>query len=171
MGELVCVHRALAFVRRTERACAQALDLLAVWRGGRSSDDLTTRDAWWRAELGLSVLLGSRLGIHPRGPSPPGLCRRSRRLLLVADACVPADPPPARSLVSTRWGAGRAGTVPSARRLRIVATGPDRQCGGPTDATRHLRGPAANGVGVRVDRAPDRRRDSRTPREHGRPRL
>jgi hypothetical protein len=86
---------------------ALALKLLvarAIRRGRRRRDDLAAGGDRRRTQLGPSLLLGSRLGLHPRCVPQARLRVRGTRLLLVADARLAADPSPT------------AGSLPAGRR-------------------------------------------------------
>ena len=93
LGRAPNVRRPMARRRDPQRTGAQAA-LPRPFRCDRGSGDrLPARGDRRRAQLGLPLLLGARLGIHARGPPTPGLPGRGRGVLLVAAARVAAHPP------------------------------------------------------------------------------
>src|SRR5439155_6398360 len=87
-----------------ERARAEAADLRAVGRVGGGPDDVAARRNRRPPQLGLSVLLDSRLELSDRRAVAARLSRRSAGALLVVHAGDGAD------------GAAAAGVVPARRR-------------------------------------------------------
>ena len=171
LGRAACVRRPVARCRDPQRAGAQAA-LLRALRGDRGGGDrVAARGDRRRAQLGLPLLLGARLGIHARGPPAPRVPERGRGVLLVAAARVPAHAPapagplpPGRRRARTRAHA-RAGRLPG------IAPGPGRQRRRRADPAGHLRRPAPDRPDLRGGRRPARPRDRPPTRRHRRPRL
>ena len=80
-----------------------------------------------RAQLGLPLLLGARLGVHARRADAAGLPARGRGVLLVAAARLAADPSAPAGPLPPRRRRARAGGHAAAGRLPRLAPGPSRQ--------------------------------------------
>src|SRR5437763_6977827 len=74
----------------SQRSGAEAADPLALGRDRGGSNDIAARADRRRAQLGLPLLLGSRLGIHAARADAAWLPARGRVVLLVAAARVGA---------------------------------------------------------------------------------
>ena len=109
-------------------------------RGGR--DRVAARGDRRRAQLGLPLLLGARLGLHARRAPAPRLPERGRGVLLVAAARVPAHPPAPAGPLPPRRRRARARAHARPGRLPRLAPGPGRQRRRRADPARHLRRPA-----------------------------
>src|SRR5437588_1653004 len=75
----------------SQRSDAEAADPLALGRDRGRSNGIASRTDRRRAQLGLPLLLGPRLGIHPPRADAARLPTRGRILLLVAAARLAAD--------------------------------------------------------------------------------
>ena len=106
-----------------------------------------------RAQLGLPLLLGARLGLHARGAPASGLPGGGRGVLLVAAARVPAHPPAPAGPLPPRRRRARARAHARAGRLPRVAPGAGRQRRRGADPARRLRRPAADRSGSTRRRA------------------
>src|SRR5204863_1274103 len=118
------IWRTLERCGHPQCAGAQAPHLCSVGRDHGRGDDLVARRNRRRSQLGLSVLLDSRLEFSDRCAAPPRLPRRSAVAFLVVhagDRTHRAEAPGA--LLSGRWP-GRARTrADDAARLSWVAAG------------------------------------------------
>ena len=165
------VRRPLARRRDPQRAGAQAAlpRSLRSDRGGR--DHLPARGDRRRAQLGLPLLLGARLGVHARRPPAAGLPERGRGVLLVAAPRLPAHPPAPAGPLPPRRRRARTRAHAGAGRLPGLAPGPGRQRRRRADPAGHLRRPAPGRPGLRAGRRAARPRDRPATRRHRRPRL
>ena len=157
--------------RDPQRAGAQAA-LPRSLRGDRGSGHgVAARGDRRRAQLGLPLLLGARLGLHARGAPASGLPGGGRGVLLVAAARVPAHPPAPAGPLPPRRRRARARAHARAGRLPRVAPGPGRQRRRGADPARRLRRPAADRSDLRGGGRAGRPRDRPPARRDRRPRL
>ena len=141
-------------------------------RGDRGGGDrLAPRADRGRAQLGLPLLLGARLGLHAGGPAAPRLPGRGRGVLLVAAPRIAADPPAPAGALPPRRRRARARANAGAGRLSGLAAGSDRQRGRRAEPARHLRRPAADRPDLRAGRRAARPRDRPAAGRDRRPRL
>ena len=157
--------------RDPQRPGAQA-PLPRSLRGDRGSGHgVVARGDRRRAQLGLPLLLGARLGLHARGAPASGLPGGGRGVLLVAAARVPAHPPAPAGPLPPRRRRARARAHARAGRLPRVAPGPGRQRRRGADPARRLRRPAADRSDLRGGGRAGRPRDRPAARRDRRPRL
>ena len=132
-----------------EQPGAQAPGLRPVRRRGRGGDHLPSRGGRRRAQLGLPLLVGPGLGVHPRRLPASGVRCRGEGLLLVADARLAAEPPaPSGALPARRWRSrARAGAL--ACRLSRLAPGAGRKRRRHSTSARYLRRASADRLALR----------------------
>src|SRR5947199_10776296 len=123
----------------SQRSGAEAADPLALGRDRGRSNGIASRTDRRRAQLGLPLLLGPRLGIHPPRADAARLPTRGRILLLVAAARLAADASAAARPLSPQRRRARAGIHAPVDRLSWLAPGQNRQRRRRTGATGHLR--------------------------------
>src|SRR5437763_16952134 len=90
MGCWPNLRRAVAGGGHSQRAGAEAADPFTVGINRGSRNDVAARTDRRRAQLGLPLLLGSRLGVHAARADAARLPARGRIVLLVAAARVGA---------------------------------------------------------------------------------
>ena len=163
LGRAARVRRPVARRRDPQRAGAQAARP-RPFRGDRGGgDDLAARGDRRRAQLGLPLLLGARLGLHARRAPAARLPERGRGVLLVAAARLPAHPPaPAGPLPPRRRRArarahARAATATAARARSGSATTPPRRPSSTSTATCSQTALLYAEAGGRLDRETGRR--------------
>ena len=110
-----------------QRARAEADDLRAVRRVGRGADDVAARGDRRRAQLGLSLLLDSRLELPDRRAAAARLPRRGAVAVLVVHAGDRAHRAGAPRAVSPRRRRRRAGADVGLARLSRLAARARRQ--------------------------------------------
>ena len=142
LGRAARLRRPVARRRDPQRAGAQAALPRPVRRDRGGGDHVAARGDRRRAQLGLPLLLGARLGVHARGAAAARLPERGRRVLLVAAARIAADPPAPAGPLPPRRRRARARAHARAGRLPRLAPGPGRQRRRRADPARHLRRPA-----------------------------
>ena len=159
--------------RRRDPQCAGAqAALLRSLRSDRgSSKRVSARGDRRRAQLGLPLLLGARLGLHARCPPAVGLPARGRGVLLVAAARIPAHAAAPAGALPPRRRRARTRAHARAARLSRIAARPRRQRGRPADPAGHLRRPAADRLHLHRGRRAAGPRDRPPTRRHRRSRL
>src|SRR5881227_1738397 len=111
----------------SQRSGAEAADPFSLGRDRGRSNGIATRADRRRAQLGLPLLLGSRLGIHAPRPDAARLPARGRILLLVAAARLTADASAAACPLPPQRRRARPGVHALAGGLPWLAPGQDRQ--------------------------------------------
>src|SRR5205814_1339338 len=151
---------------------------ICAWGGGRPTvedrgggDHVAARRYRRRAELGLPLLLDSRLLVHLGGAAAAGLSRRGDVVLLVVHARDATDAAAAAGVLSSRRRRVRARAHAAARGLSRLAAGADRQRRGRPGAARHVRRAARHGLRVCRQGLPPRHQHRPGPRARRRLRL
>src|SRR5207249_422499 len=135
----VALRRPLARPGAAQRARAEAARVRTVGSDRGGGDHVAARGYRRRAELGLPLLLDSRLLVHPGGAAAAGLPRRGDVLLLVVHARDPTDASAPAGVLSSRRRYVRARAHTAARWLSSLAPGTDRQRRRRSGPARHIR--------------------------------
>ncbi len=111
-------------------------------RDRRGRDHQLARGDRRRAQLGLSLHLDPRRGLHPLCIPAPRLCRRGPGFHAMAPRAHHrggrTDRPDPDHLWNRRPARAHRGGAAPPRRVRGLASGPDRQCGDRAAPARHL---------------------------------
>src|SRR5215217_5354656 len=139
MERLALLRGAVARRGPAKRAGTEAARFRALGRDRRSRDDIVAGDDRRRAELGLPLLLATRLGLHGARVARAWLQARGGRLLLLAAARLAADASRSAGALPVERPGGGGRAVAAAQRLSRIAARPGRERRRRPDPARRLR--------------------------------